>query len=604
MSTVFPTGIDTYATLVDRGIIYHTTLNNIQDALVAVETYTRVPGALFPTSAEFGATGDGQYVADGVAVSGDATFTSATAAFTSADVGKIIVIEGADTTAYPHVTTIASYTSATSVELTAAPTRSQTSAATKWGTDDSNAIQAAITAARAAGVPLIFPPAIYMLTEQLVMASNDVWIGTPGRSILCAGAAFAGAMLTDNGSVIAHGTLYGLTVDGAGLAYGCVDFPFGMSYASTPYLNPYQVIGGEIAFCNFIGWTDTAVEIGAHSGAKLYMHDVRIRGFIGPTGAVVADVGLIIDQSDGWYENIYVNAFTEHGIIDKSGTNWWRGLHIDGGTGTGIRFENAAHYLSDSEIDMSNNAAAPTYAIELAGSGRYYIHNNVLRAGEYAGSSIVYVQDDTASQTKLEMYSNECSRHSGTGAVATLIGGDNGAVITQARVQDNHNLSSTITSFVELAAGGTITITGGVAVPSAPTKTIYAATIGVGTTSPGRLLAVEAATGAVIQVKDTTTPVTVELQAGDAVASLVAVTNHPVTLATNNTERMRVDAAGNVIVNTAAILTTATDGFLYVPTCAGTPTGVPTTYTGRAALVYDSTNNKLYIYDSGWLDMT
>ncbi len=68
-------------------------------------------------------------------------------------------------------------------------------------------------------------------------------------------------------------------------------------------------------------------------------------------------------------------------------------------------------------------------------------------------------------------------------------------------------------------------------------------------------------------------------------------------------ERLRLDANGNVIVNTNGVATTATDGFLYIPSCAGTPTGVPTTYTSRLPLVIDRTNNKLYFYSSGaWRD--
>lgn len=55
---------------------------------------------------------------------------------------------------------------------------------------------------------------------------------------------------------------------------------------------------------------------------------------------------------------------------------------------------------------------------------------------------------------------------------------------------------------------------------------------------------------------------------------------------------------------TAAVATNATDGFLYIPTCAGTPTGVPTAFTGKVAMVFDTTNNKLYIYDGGWLGGT
>ena len=69
------------------------------------------------------------------------------------------------------------------------------------------------------------------------------------------------------------------------------------------------------------------------------------------------------------------------------------------------------------------------------------------------------------------------------------------------------------------------------------------------------------------------------------------------------TNRMSIDAAGNVVVNTAAVATTATNGFLYVPGCAGTPTGVPTAYTGRVPIVVDTTNNKLYFYSGGaWRD--
>jgi len=73
---------------------------------------------------------------------------------------------------------------------------------------------------------------------------------------------------------------------------------------------------------------------------------------------------------------------------------------------------------------------------------------------------------------------------------------------------------------------------------------------------------------------------------------------------TNNTERARITAAGSVVAGgSVALATTATDGFLYVPTCAGTPTGTPTAITGMAPIVVDTTNNKLYFYSGGqWRD--
>jgi hypothetical protein len=80
----------------------------------------------------------------------------------------------------------------------------------------------------------------------------------------------------------------------------------------------------------------------------------------------------------------------------------------------------------------------------------------------------------------------------------------------------------------------------------------------------------------------------------------------------NGRGNLIVTSKGNVLVGlgdssvngtttaTVALATTATDGFLYIPACAGIPTGVPTGYIGRVPLVYDSTNNNFYIYNGGW----
>jgi hypothetical protein len=94
------------------------------------------------------------------------------------------------------------------------------------------------------------------------------------------------------------------------------------------------------------------------------------------------------------------------------------------------------------------------------------------------------------------------------------------------------------------------------------------------------------------------------LAASSSITELAANgASQPLVFTTNNTERARIPAAGGMVVGTAALTTTATDGFLYVPTCAGTPTGTPTTQTGTAPIVVDTTNNKLYFYSGGqWRD--
>jgi hypothetical protein len=78
------------------------------------------------------------------------------------------------------------------------------------------------------------------------------------------------------------------------------------------------------------------------------------------------------------------------------------------------------------------------------------------------------------------------------------------------------------------------------------------------------------------------------------------LTSIPYIFGTNNTERMRISGAGSVVVSAAALATNATDGFLYIPTCAGTPTGTPTSFSGRLPIIYDTANNKLYVYNGGW----
>lgn len=54
----------------------------------------------------------------------------------------------------------------------------------------------------------------------------------------------------------------------------------------------------------------------------------------------------------------------------------------------------------------------------------------------------------------------------------------------------------------------------------------------------------------------------------------------------------------------AVLATTAVSGFAYLPTCNGTPTGVPAVLpAGLAPVVIDIVANKLYFYSGGaWRD--
>jgi hypothetical protein len=134
--------------------------------------------------------------------------------------------------------------------------------------------------------------------------------------------------------------------------------------------------------------------------------------------------------------------------------------------------------------------------------------------------------------------------------------------------------------------------------------------LGLGTSNPGGAIGDER-----LRVTGTDSdswPVAVEDSAGTVAAGFYAASNiagtgtfsnDPFLLLCQNSERARLDSSGNVVINTAAIATNATNGFLYVPSCAGTPTGTPTAYTGRVPIVVDTSANKLYFYSTGaWRD--
>lgn len=71
-------------------------------------------------------------------------------------------------------------------------------------------------------------------------------------------------------------------------------------------------------------------------------------------------------------------------------------------------------------------------------------------------------------------------------------------------------------------------------------------------------------------------------------------------LGTNATQAIKITTAQSVLIGRAAIAATATDGFPYIAAAAGTPTGIPTAQAGFAAIYYDTTNHKLWVYDGGW----
>lgn len=93
----------------------------------------------------------------------------------------------------------------------------------------------------------------------------------------------------------------------------------------------------------------------------------------------------------------------------------------------------------------------------------------------------------------------------------------------------------------------------------------------------------------------------------NSTGSIIGYTNNVKTIYDGSTithitagiARIAIDVSGNVTTGVASLATTATDGFLYVPSGAGAPTGTPTAKTGYAPVYVDTTNNRWYFYSTG-----
>jgi len=129
------------------------------------------------TPETFGAKRDGRTITDAAITEADNTLTSASAGFTAGDVGKIVAVTGAGANATKNtlVTTIASVTNATTVELAAPAAVTVTGARATYGTDDTVAVQAALNAAVAAGqangthyAEVVFSAGQYMIAGPLL----------------------------------------------------------------------------------------------------------------------------------------------------------------------------------------------------------------------------------------------------------------------------------------------------------------------------------------------------------------------------------------------------------------------------------------------------
>lgn len=162
----------------------------------------------------YGCRGDGLRFTNGAVTASSTTLTCASATFTTSDVGKLLVVQGAGTNGIPLVTTITARLSATSVTMGTAALTTAASTAFVYGTDDTAAFNVALATGRSLVVPngrfCIKPTLSNQVSGQLIVGESNV------NSIITLMSPLAGNGLF-NGNTVTGCGVHNLKVDGLNL---------------------------------------------------------------------------------------------------------------------------------------------------------------------------------------------------------------------------------------------------------------------------------------------------------------------------------------------------------------------------------------------------
>jgi hypothetical protein len=157
------------------------------------------------------------------------------------------------------------------------------------------------------------------------------------------------------------------------------------------------------------------------------------------------------------------------------------------------------------------------------------------------------------------------------------------------------SVSASITKYVQLYVNEPPTTANGITVSNR-----YAAfllgRVGINTDNPLRMLDVNVSDGTPqLRLTSNFGPAYVDLQ-GSGSSDLIISSN-----SSGGAASLTVHGNRNIVPGSAALATNATTGFVYTQTCNGPPTGVPTTYTGRSATVFDTRSNVQYVHNGSWM---
>lgn len=339
-----------------------------------------------------GAVGDARQVADAAISNGSQTLTSATAAFSAADVGKTVALN-ATSGAATLVTTITAYTNPTTVTLAAPAPAAITSGSLVIGTNNVAAFGNAMTQAGPNGTVTV-PPGTYMFPTPLLFAvANQTIHLARGVTLLSASGGNSPRPFQINAD--------GITFTGEGAFDG--------NFSATPTLVNHTIIivnGGHVGLRFF----DVTVKnsgfygIQANNSSNLVFRDCNFSNTAGASITSAAFSGGTADniRIDGCYfdnatvgippgyANVYGGAITVGNLKPSSGGLPTTNVRIvnnhikcpPAGTPGMIDTASAIYgYLVDSVI--SNNTVEGSFlAISHGFLNRVAINNNVVSGAQ------------------------------------------------------------------------------------------------------------------------------------------------------------------------------------------------------------------------------
>jgi len=228
---------------------------------------------------DYGARGDARSQYAGLILVGQHALTDAGASFTSADVGKLVRIDGAGAAGAKLVTTIASVSTATTVVLADAASTSVYGAALVYGTDSTAAIDAAFAHVAAQAAQSYNSNE----TRAIVTLGNRVALRVPGGHYLYNGAGFDPSTQASRVIVLMGDGSSSTTLEITSDAY-LVDCPADWTAALNFFAaEGMKVCGGKGLFLNRATFANDEGDIAGGGGgvpqAGHYLRDVRILDF-------------------------------------------------------------------------------------------------------------------------------------------------------------------------------------------------------------------------------------------------------------------------------------------------------------------------------------